>query len=103
MHVKAVVVLAEAAEDLEAGMAFYDAREPGIGRYFFDSLLSDIESLQIFGGIHSVRFGFHRMLSRRFPFAIYYDIDHGIARVAAVLDMRRDPAWLRKEVAKREG
>lgn len=101
MHVRAVVVLAEAAEDLQAGVTFYDTREPGIGRYFFDSLLSDIESLQIYAGIHSIRFGFHRMLSRRFPFAIYYDIVEGIARVAAVLDMRSDPAWTRKELEER--
>ena len=45
MHVDAVVVLDEAAEDLEAGKAFYDSREQGIGDYFIDSLLADIDSL----------------------------------------------------------
>ncbi len=100
-NVEAVVVLDEAAEDLVTGRAFYDSREQGIGDYFIDSLLSDIDSLQIFAGIHSVHFGFHRMLSRRFPFAVYYDIDQNIARVAAVLDMRRDPAWIRTELEER--
>lgn len=98
MQVGAVVVLDEAADDLAAGVAFYDAQEPGIGRYFLDSLLADIASLRLHAGTHCVRFGFHRMLASRFPFAVYYDVAGGRARVAAVLDMRRDPAWIRKEL-----
>ena len=103
MQVRTVVTLEEAARDLDAGKAFYDKKEEGIGLYFIDSLLSDIESLRILAGIHNQRFGFYRLLSKRFPFAVYYDIDGSIARVAAVLDMRRDPAWIRKELEKRKG
>ena len=56
MNVKAVVVLEEATEDLEEGRMFYESREVGIGEYFIDSLLSDIESLNIYAGIHSIHF-----------------------------------------------
>jgi hypothetical protein len=42
------------------------------------------------------------VLSHRFPFAIYYDVDNGIARVTAVLDMRRNPSWIRKELQDRD-
>lgn len=101
MRVREVILLEEAAEDLEAGRRFYEEREAGIGRYFLDSLLSDLESLKLYAGIHTVRFGFHRLLSRRFPFAIYYDITDDFARVAAILDMRRDPAWTRSELSER--
>ncbi len=101
MQIRTVVTLEEAAKDLDAGKAFYDGIEKGIGLYFFDSLLSDIESLRILSGIHSKRFGFYRLLSKRFPFAVYYDIHGSFARVAAVLDMRRDPAWVREELKKR--
>jgi hypothetical protein len=101
MRVRAVIVLDEAAEDLEAGRAFYEHIELGIGRYFLNCLLEDLESLRLYAGIHSIRFGFHRMLSRRFPFAIYYDVSDGMARVAAVLDMRRNPAWMRNELSRR--
>jgi hypothetical protein len=103
MRVRAVIVLDQAAEDLEAGRAFYDRREQDVGRYFLDCLLADLESLRHYAGIHRVHFGFHRMLSRRFPFAIYYDVTDNLARVAAILDMRRDPAWLRKELGERRG
>ena len=101
MRVRAVIILAEAAEDLAAGRQFYDECEPGVGHYFLDSLMADLESLRLYAGIHSVHFGFYRLLSRRFPFAIYYDVADGLARVAAILDMRRDPAWIRNELGQR--
>ena len=45
MNVKDVVVMKEVADDLNDGKAFYEQRESGIGEYFWDSLLADIESL----------------------------------------------------------
>jgi len=98
MKVWKVLVLKEAVMDLEEGRLFYDTKEKDIGDYFFDSLISDLESLRLYAGIHSKRFGFHRMLSKRFPFAIYYEINKNIARVVAVLDMRRNPAWVRDKL-----
>jgi hypothetical protein len=38
-------VLAEAAEDIEQARDFYDIQEPGVGDYFTDSILADIESV----------------------------------------------------------
>jgi hypothetical protein len=35
-------------------------------------LLADLESLASYGGIHGPVHGFHRALSKRFPFCIYY-------------------------------
>jgi len=48
MIIKDVVVLREAADDLEAGLVFYDQREAGVGDYFWDSLIADVESLSFF-------------------------------------------------------
>lgn len=79
MKVRKLTVLKEVAEDLEEGRLFYDRKEPGIGDYFFDSLISNLESLKLYAGIHSKRFGYHRMLSKRFPFAIYYEVEEDTA------------------------
>jgi hypothetical protein len=68
---KRVIVLADAAEDIEAARDFYETQETGVGEYCVDSLLSDIESLGLFSGIHPLHFGVHRMLASRFPFGIY--------------------------------
>ena len=69
---KKVIVLADAAEDIEAARDFYETQEAGVGEYCVDSLLADIESLGLFSGIHPLHFEFHRMLASRFPFGIYY-------------------------------
>ncbi len=102
MKVRKVIALKEVAKDLEEGRIFYDRKESGIGDYFFDSLISDIESLRLYAGIHNKRFSFYRMLSKRFPFAIYYNINDDTIIVVAVLDMRRHPAWIRENLEKRK-
>ncbi len=91
-----VRVLRPALEDLAVGRRFYDRRSEGIGAYFFDSLFSEIDSLVLYAGIHSVHFGFHRLLAKRFPFAVYYRVISGQAVVFRVLDCRRDPGLIRK-------
>ena len=93
-----VQVLRSAMEDLAAGRKFYDRQEAGVGDYFFDSLFAEIDSLALYGGIHSVHFGFHRLLAKRFPYAIYYKIIDGKVIVFRVLDCRRDPNRLRKDL-----
>ena len=38
---------------------------------------------------------------RRFPFGIYYEVEHETAYIYAILDLRRDPLWIRKELKDR--
>ena len=101
MNFSEVIVLKETADDLEVGRWFYDGLELGVGDYFLDSLLSDIESLRLYAGIHSMHFGYHRLLSKRFPFAVYYEYEPGTVWVVAVLDMRQNPASIRSALANR--
>ncbi len=51
MDIVDVRVLEEAVADLESGRRFYEERQSGLGDYFWDTLLSDLESLLIHGGI----------------------------------------------------
>jgi hypothetical protein len=94
MNLQDIVVLEEAAQDLLDSKAFYENQTQGIGNYFWDSLLSDIESLHLYAGIHEQHFGLFRMLSKRFPFAIYYAITNNIAYIIAILPTRRNPDWI---------
>lgn len=94
-----VQILDSAQEDLVEGYLFYEKQESGLGGYFLDSLFSDIDSLQLYAGIHSLHFvRYYRMLSKRFPFAVYYRIESNNALVYAVLDCRRNPAWIRERL-----
>jgi hypothetical protein len=93
-----IEILDEAEKDLVDGYAFYERQSEGLGHYFLDSLFSDLESLHLYAGIHAMHFGYHRLLAKRFPFAVYYRIQDKIIRVYAILDCRRDPAWIRNRL-----
>lgn len=86
-------ILSSALEDLYEGHRFYEKQALGLGDYFFDSLFSDIDSLLIYAGIHPIVMGHYRLLSKRFPFAIYYKLDSNLIVVRRVLDVRRDPSF----------
>ena len=94
-----IQILDSAEEDLIDGFKFYENKSRGLGDYFLESLFSDIESLRVYAGIHALHFGYHRLLSKRFPFAIYYHLHNEIIRIYAVLDCRRSPAWTRNRLS----
>ena len=98
-----VRILDSAHNDIRDGYWLYENQEPGVGDYFSDTLYGEIESLCLYAGIHNKRFGFHRALSRRFPYSIYYDIEDGEARVYGVLDNRRDPNWIYHHLQESKG
>ena len=89
-----------ADRDLLAGFRFYERQARGVGHYFLDSLISDIDSLLLYAGAHKKVEGSHRLLSNRFPFAIYYKIEDETIRVRRVLDCRREPSWISRQIKK---
>ncbi len=91
-----IKILGSASQDLIDGYWFYEKQEKGLGSYFLNSLFSDIDSLRIYAGIHPIYFSrYYRLLSKRFPFAIYYRIEDNMVLVYAVFDCRRDPALIK--------
>jgi len=96
-----IKILKSARQDLREGFWFYESRQAGLGAYFLETLSSDIESLKLFAGIHGVYFGkYHRLLSKRFPFSVYYRIAENEIMVHAVIDCRRNPAWIRNKFSR---
>lgn len=95
-----IQVSRSADRDLLAGFHFYERQARGVGHYFLDSLTADIDSLQLHAGIHRKIEGYHRRLCDRFPFAIYYKIEGDTVRIRRVLDCRRAPSWISRQVRK---
>lgn len=93
-----ITILPSAIADLEDGFKFYESQQGGLGSYFLESLFSDIDSLRLYAGIHRKVFGFHRSLSKRFPYAIYYSKESQTVSVYAILDCRRNPDWVRTKL-----
>lgn len=101
---KSIRILSAARGDLIRGYRFYEGQAPGVGRYFLDTLFSDIDSLGLNAGMHPVFFGrYRRLLSRRFPWAIYYHVEEDNVLVYAVLDNRSDPGRAWQRLSERRG
>ena len=93
-----VRILDEAEDDRFDGFQFYEKQSPGLGEYFLNPLFLDIDSLHLYAGIHAVYHGYHRLLAKRFPYAIYNRSDGKSADVHAVVDCRRDPVTIQGQL-----
>ena len=93
-----IVILPSARDDLADGFQFYENQAAGLGGYFLESLFSDIDSLLLYAGVHRMVFGSYRLLSKRFPYAIYYAKEAETVFVKAILDCRRDPTFHRQRL-----
>ena len=92
-----------AEQDLMDGFSFYERQAAGVGTYFLDSLFADIDSLVLYAGIHPKPDGrFHRTLAKRFPYAVYYEMDGESVTVVAILDCRRNPVLIHDTLAERQ-
>jgi len=89
----------DALQDLNDGFLFYQAQGSGLGEYFAACIRADIEGLKVSAGVHRVVYqDYHRLLSRVFPHGIFYTLEGDCAMVWAVIDLRRDPAWIREKL-----
>ena len=94
-----VEILNLAERDILDGFHFYESQEAGLGNYFLKHIYSDIDSLARYAGIHlKPHKNFHRLLSKKLPFAVYYPVASETAFVHAVVDCRRNPVWIRERL-----
>lgn len=54
--------------------------------------------IRLYAGIHQKEHGLYRLLAKRFPFAIYYDVKEGDVEIYAVLDCRQDPSKIQERL-----
>lgn len=93
-----VRILPSALTDLEIGSQFYEKQEPGIGQQYLDELFARLHELETTAGIHRLISGHHRCLATKFHTAIYYTLETDFVLVRRILDLRRDPKWLRRQL-----
>jgi plasmid stabilization system protein ParE len=93
-----------AKDDLTIVYNFYEKQAKNLGQYFIDNILSEIEMLEFYGCLHQKYYGFHRMISKKFPYAIYYDCNKIKKEiiVIAILDLRRNPKTIEKYLKDRK-
>lgn len=80
-----IQILDLAKGDLIEGHRFYEEMDAGLGAYFLEHLYTDIETLATLDELHSQPYGrFHRALSKRFPFSIFYTVEDSVVKVRAI-------------------
>ncbi|CAA6826387.1 MAG: Unknown protein [uncultured Sulfurovum sp.] len=91
----------DAQIDIYNSEKFYENKSPNLGTYFYDSIISDLDALKHYAGIHAIHFGLYRMVTKRFPYVIYYNIEDNTVIVHAILHTRMDISSHTKKINKK--
>ncbi len=59
-----VKISSDAEIDIREGYWFYEKQAVGLGEYFRDCIIADIDSLKFYGGIHESAYGYQRSWTR---------------------------------------
>ena len=84
--------------DLHEAMLFYEAQEPGVGRRFLAYMTDEIDHLSNYLGTHGRAGKYHRALVQKYHTGIFYLIKEDTLEIRRVIDLRRDPKWIRREL-----
>jgi plasmid stabilization system protein ParE len=86
-----VLVRAAAERDLEAARDWYERKRPGLGREFLDEFATAMQTLEQDPARQRLYYrNFRRVLFRRFPYKIFYQIIGPNVVVFRVLHAGRD-------------
>jgi len=89
----------DAQTDIYNSENFYENQSLNLGTYFYDSIISDLDALRHYASIHTIHFGFYRMVAKCFPYVIYYDIEDDVVVVHAVLHTRMDLKFIEERLS----
>lgn len=94
-----IIIRPEAEQDIQGAFGWYEERIVGLGREFLRCI--DVSFAQINRSPSSypiVYIDIRRILTRRFPFGVFYIIVNQKIIVLAVLHARRDPSvWQKRK------
>jgi hypothetical protein len=89
----------EAEEELEAAIAWYDARVENLGWDFEREIQKSIEKIKLAPSRwRQIIPGIHRHLVSRFPFAIVYQNKPKTIYIIAIMHLRRRPFYWRERI-----
>jgi plasmid stabilization system protein ParE len=89
-------------EDLDAIIAHYAARDPALPGRFRARLMEQVERIELFPESGAILFeSYRRALLRRFPHMAVYLVGDDRLELLAIVDVRRDPAWIEARLAER--
>lgn len=89
-------------EDLDAIVAYYGERDPALPARFRARLMEQVERIELFPESGVLLFEtYRRVLLHRFPYMAVYLVGDDRLDLLAVVNVRRDPAWIEASLADR--
>ncbi|MBM3861616.1 MAG: type II toxin-antitoxin system RelE/ParE family toxin [Verrucomicrobia bacterium] len=89
----------EALTEFKAEIVYYEEKQPGLGVAFADEILRTIELARLFPRLGSPEEDNVRsLITKRFPFVIYYEVMQEKLWVWAVMHAAREPGYWKKRV-----
>jgi len=91
---RAVRFLAEAEEELQLAIRFYEGRRRGLGREFLSEVRDLVDHVARHPeAVRVILAGVRKAGVRRFPYDVVYRVKHGAIEVIAVMHQRRAPEY----------
>jgi hypothetical protein len=92
----------ELLDEVSEAYGWYDERAAGLGDEFLSVFYAGIAMVQREPTLlRTVYLDFRRILLRRFPFLLYYRIEHETIVFVLLFHCARDPKVMRRELRKR--
>ena len=89
-------------EDLDAIVAHYASLDPALPRRLRARFFEQVERIEQFPESGAILFeSYRRALLKRFPYMAVYVAGGDRLKLLAVVDIRRDPAWIEATIAER--
>ena len=94
-----LIIRPEAEQDIQMAFSWYEKRVSGLGMEFLRCVDVAIAQVNRSPRTYPIIYNkIHRILTRRFPFGIFYIINNDKIVVLAVLHARRDPnLWQKRK------
>lgn len=87
-----------AYDDLRETAHFYEAQEAGMSERFVRFIWNELEQILDCAGTHRRAGKYHRVLVQKYHIGIFYLIHDDTVDIRRVIDLRRDPRWIRREL-----
>ncbi len=94
-----LVIAPEAQRDIIEAYGWYEERRPGLGEDFLSCVDACIQQICRMPERHAKAYGdYRRALTRRFPYAVFYEYTTGTVIVYCVFHTSRDPEKWRQRL-----
>jgi hypothetical protein len=102
VNVKPVVALAWVSDDVQLAFDYFQTRVGASGEKFLSRYFTTVDQIATNAWSYPLRFeDYHRALVPRSSFAIYYFQEERRSVIAAVVDARRSPDWIKRVLRRR--